>query len=271
MPSPSLKLLMVLFGSLLATLFLPQMLWAAPRAFLGTPVSVRFDNACTDKPTTDKIIFVFADDMKTGWIYGNDVDPAQLRQLPSGKYEVNYAFAVYNHLPSGLMELKPEKGGYSAIVVDHVVNDPELHKAACWYEMLMISLKPITGDTKRYEKRAKAGYEVGLLLQEGADLLYKKRDYVAAEANGRKALASLRPLFGRYCVETVDGASLLGWALWGQKRYDEAVRVIKPYRNALPHNPEIKRVYEQLRKQKKERDEIFKYHPDTEDEDETMG
>jgi len=259
---------MVPLGSLLTIFLLPQLLWAAPRVFQGTPVFVRYEKSCADKPTTDKITIVFATDgMETGWLYGNDVDPAQLRQLPTGKYEVKYAFVVHNHLPPGMMGLKAVKGGYTATIKDHVVADPELRKGACWYEQLTVSLKPITGDTKRYEKRAKAAYEVGLILQEGADLLYKKRDFVAAEASGRKALAILRPLYGTHSMETFDAANLLAWALMRQRRFDDAVKAVAPYRRALPHNPDVKRVYEQLREQKRARDEIFKYDPDSEDED----
>jgi hypothetical protein len=265
------KLLRALLSSLLLALSLTSTASASPQVFSGTPVSIRVDKSCAEKPSNDRIVFVFNEGMKSGWLYGKSIDPAQLRLLPTGKYEVVYAVVAHNHMQPGLMDLKAVQGGYTASIEDRT-DDKELSKQVCFFEKLVVALKPIKSDSNRYMRRAKAIYQADMILLAGADLLYRQKDYKAAEANGRKALAILKRLNGKTNIETFDASTLVAWGMLGQRHFDEALKIIFPYRRALPRNPDVKKVYEQLRQKKKDRDEMIKFVPDSDDEDgEPMG
>jgi hypothetical protein len=242
---------------------------------LGKPKSVILDKSCTEKSAMDKIIFVFDAEQggrTSGWLYGKSISPAKIRLLSGNTYEVTYSIEIHNNSPPSRMELKPIKGGYQAIIHDHIPEDKEIHDKYCFIKELIVNLKPMAGrvNSERYRDRAKNTFAAAILLLEGEDLLTKQMDFRAAEAKGYKALAMLEQLHGKYNEDTLYAAVLISSALMELERFDEALDVIAPYRKSMPKDADLKEFELYLQEEKKEQDKLFSTDSDDDVNDELI-
>ena len=160
---------------------------AEPRAFSGVITSIIADKSCPEKTDNHEITLVFdGESASAGWFYGKGLNAAELKRISPTRFDVTYAVTRLSNLPPSSMELLPTKDGMHVIVRDHVPEDKEIRESACFFEKMEADLKPLSEPTDELIKHGKEIFSADLLMDEGNNLLWSKKDYKAAIERGRK-------------------------------------------------------------------------------------
>lgn len=237
------------------------------QVYKGITNSIIPDEACEKQPENFEIVLVLEGrpegTVASGWFFGTGSSTAEFRSISPLQYDVIYPATRLYNLPPSHMELTPVKGGLQAVIRDHIPLEKEVRKNTCFFKKLEVTLKPQKESPLTFKARATELYSAELLLWEGKDLLFVHRDYLAAEANGHKALAILEKIHGKLSREAFNAAVLIAFSLMERDRFDEALEVIVPYRTSLPDNKDLKEFEEKFQKAKKQQDELFRHDPDS--------
>jgi hypothetical protein len=235
----------------------------------GTAPASSIVSTCSEKKESVELFLVVEKDGKgciSGEFYGKNTSPARLRQNESGRIDVIYPDTELNKTPAATLELIPSVSGYTFVLRDAVPDDPKLKDSGCWYTLLKAELAPLPEAPLVHSQKARDLFANQIAIATNFDLIFRDKEYRTAQENGVQILKEVERLTGRFSLESVNGLSILAFALLMQERYDEALEVIAPYRKALPDHVELKELEETLRELKKEQDELFRYDSDSSEE-----
>jgi len=164
------------------------------------------------------------------------------------------------------MELTPTKEGFHVVIKDHIPEDKEVLESVCFTEKMEADLKPLYEPADDLKKRGKELFSADLIMAEGSDLLWNKKDYKAAIERGMKVLPIYQRIYGEWSLESINAMTIITFSLVYQERFDEALEVLLPYRKALPDHALIKEAEELILGKKREQDDLFRYDPDGKDD-----
>lgn len=259
------KQILIISATLLLSLFIPDPLHAGSQAFSGVTTSIITDKSCDLKQENYEMTLVFDGEPESataGWFYGKGSSAAEFKRISPTHFDVTFAVTRFNKLPPSSMELTPTKDGFQVVIKDHIPEDKEIRESVCFSEKVEANLKHISGAAEDLTKRGKELFSADLLMAEGSDLLWGKKDYEAAKERGRRVLPIYQRIYGKWSLESINAAAIITFALMYQERYDEALDTLLPYRKALPDNALIKEVEELILGKQKEQDDLFRYNPD---------
>ncbi len=236
------------------------------QAFSGETSSIIPDKSCSEKPKNLEMTIVFdgkPESATFGWFYGKGTSTAEFIRISPTRFEVNYAVTRFNKLPPSSMVLLPTKEGFHVVVKDHIPEDKELRESSCFFEEMEADLKPLDESADNLKKRGKELFSADLIMAEGSDLLWGKKDYKAAIDRGTKALAIYDGIYEKWSKESINASAIIAFALMYQDRFDEALEVILPYRKALPDHDLLKEFVKKIQREKKKQDDLFRHDPDS--------
>jgi hypothetical protein len=239
---------------------------AGSQVFIGVTTSIIPSKSCSEKPEHTEITLVFDGDSKSalsGWFYGQGTMTAEFKRITPTRFEVTNSSTIHHKLPPSMMELVPVKDGFHAVVKDYIPEDKEISNVACFFEKMEVDLKPLTGSPADSIKRGKDLLAADIIMLEGSDFLWNKKDYKAAIDCAQKVLLVYDGAYGKWNKVSLNASGIITFALMNQDRFDEALEVITPYRKSLPDDDLVKAIVEKILKLKKNQDDLFRYDPDS--------
>ena len=232
-----------------------QISYAESRVFSGKAISVTKDKKCQKTPDNIEILLEIDGEPEvatSGWFYGKETNSAELRRTSPMNFEIIYPIDTYFKLPPAHMEILSSGDGYRAVIKDHIPERFDSPETVCFFEKMEISLKPINEPADSIKSRAKELFSLELISHESADLILNKKEFLAGEANGRKALAISERIHGKLSKEALDASMMIAVALMELNRFDEALGELKPYRKSVLSDEDFETYKEKIQSRKKE-------------------